>query len=240
MHPLTDSLNTLIEGLTDFRETESVQSYLKNYFSSKLVHTQSHLSLGNCKGSTPFPTRRSVLKNLISVLSSESLDVIMMHGSLQVGDGISSQVRYFCLYPYPYDQHKLSYAPERPCENGKCVNGVKPGLLWQRSSWSSRANCSLSVRPISGVTRLLNQPSFWTLLWPQKCQNSDKMIIHASVKNTWIYSILLWALNLGRVNPYFSDGHYSYKVRQSSDLLSLSRGNSFIADVQESVLLRAV
>lgn len=102
-HPLTDHLNALKWGTYRFqRNSKSVQLYLKNYFFSEIARTQSHISLRDCKGSMPFPIRWSLLKNLISALSSEWLDVVMAYGSLQVGEGILSQVRYFYLYPYHY------------------------------------------------------------------------------------------------------------------------------------------
>lgn len=82
---------------------------------------------------------------------------------------------------------------------------------------------------------------FWTSLhfggshFLKNLQILTKCIIHASVKSTQIYSVLLWTASLGRLNLYLSNSLYSHKGRWSSE--TLSWGNSFIPRARISFVL---
>lgn len=108
------------------------------------------------------------------------------------------------------DLHKLSYAPQGLWLHVRIEN---VWLVWSQDCSDTVLHDPAHLTALSVSDWFLRLQDFWTNPYfggfcvLRKVTVLTKWIIHASVKNTWIYSILLWALNLGRLNLYLSDGH---------------------------------
>lgn len=97
------------------------------------------------------------------------------------------------------NHHKLSYAPQRPWLH---VRRENMRMAWSQDCSDNVLHDPAQLAPLSVSDRFLGSPDFWSSPYfggfcvLKNVKILTKWSIHASLKNTWIYSVLLWALKL--------------------------------------------